>query len=123
VIEMIEILQESHGNMLAIKGCGTLTDSDYEELLIPTLERIMKEHHKARLLFVMGDDFKGWNMGAAWRYAKFGFTHKNDFEKVAAVCGPKWVQWTMKLKSFFIPAEIRTFSCGERSEAFDWIEA
>lgn len=123
VSTMIEILTESRGNLLAIKGSGKLTGRDYEELLIPSLEAIMKEHHKARLLFYMDADFEGWELGAAWDYASFGFKHKDDFEKVAAVCGPKWVHWGMKLKSYFVNGDVRTFRCEESSEAWKWIEA
>ncbi|MEW6347502.1 MAG: STAS/SEC14 domain-containing protein [Thermodesulfobacteriota bacterium] len=120
---MIEILQESQGNVLAVQGRGTLSDADYDHLLIPTLENIMKEHRKARLLFDMSRGFRGWNIAAAWRYAKFGLKHRSDFEKVAAICGPKWVQMGMKMQALVSGGETKTFSCDERSEAFDWIRA
>lgn len=123
VSTMIEIMPESRGNLLAIKGSGKLTGRDYEELLIPSLEAIMKEHHKARFLFYMDADFQGWDLDAAREYASFGFKHKDDFEKVAAVCGPKWVHWGMKLKSYFVNGDVRTFPCEESSEAWKWIGA
>ncbi|MBI5252358.1 MAG: STAS/SEC14 domain-containing protein [Desulfomonile tiedjei] len=120
---MIEILPDTHGNMLAIRGRGKLTGRDYEELLIPSLEAIIKEHRKARLLFHMDADFSGWDIDAAWNYANFGFRHKGDFEKVAAVCGPKWVHWGMKLKSYFVDGEVKAFPCEEASQALDWINS
>ncbi|MBI5570157.1 MAG: STAS/SEC14 domain-containing protein [Desulfomonile tiedjei] len=120
---MIEILPESEGSTLAIRGRGRLTAADYENLLIPRLEAILQQHAKARLLFDMDDDFKGWEFRAAWDYAKFGLKHTDHFEKVAAVCGPKWVQWGMKFKSLFVPGEVKTFSCAERPEALEWIRS
>ncbi len=118
---MIEILPESQGNVLAIRGTERLTASDYEELLIPRLEAIIRKHRKSRLLFLMDPDFKGWDFDAAKLYANFGLKHRNDFERVAGVCGPKWVNWGMKLQSLFSRSEIRTFSCDEAPSAMQWI--
>jgi hypothetical protein len=120
---MIEILPESQGNLLAIRGSGKLTARDYEELLIPSLEAIIKEHRKARLLFYMDSDFRGWDFDAVINYANFGFKHKKDFEKVAGVCGPTWVHWGMKLQTLFADSEVKTFSCKESPLAFQWINS
>ena len=123
VVIVIEILPESRDNILAIKGTGKLTQSDYEDLLIPRLKAIIEGHSKARLLFHMDEGFRGWDANAAWNYAKFGLKYKNAFDKVAAVCGPQWVHWGMKLKALFVPAEIKSFSCNEQTEAWNWLRA
>ena len=120
---MIEILPESHDNILAVKGAGRLSREDYERVLIPRLESLVEDHPKARFLFYMDEDFKGWDPVAAWHYARFGLKHKDRFEKVAAVCGPKWVQLGMKLKSYFVNGDVKTFACEEGIEALNWIEA
>ncbi|MCA1959697.1 MAG: STAS/SEC14 domain-containing protein [Desulfomonile sp.] len=120
---MIEILPESHNDILAVRGSGKLTKQDYEEILLPRLEEMVGEHSKIRFLFYMDRDFEGWEPGAAWDYAKFGFRHRNNFSKVAGVCGPKWVEWEFKLKSLFTGAGVKTFPCDRRSEALEWIEA
>ena len=118
---MIEIRPETHGNVLAIRGTRRLTAEDYEELLIPSLESLIKDHSKARLLFEMGPDFRGWNIDAAWRATKFSLKHKDEFEKVAALCGPKWVHWAMKLSSYLIDGDVRVFPCDQRYQALEWI--
>jgi len=119
---MIEILPETNGNLLAIRGRGKLTDKDYTEVLIPRLDALSKDHPKLRLLFEMGDDFEGWDFSAALRYAKFGLKNRDNFDKVAAVCGPKWVNWGLKIQSLFTKADVATFSCAQRSDARRWIE-
>jgi len=93
------------------KGTGKLSGEDYEDVLIPRLQAMVKEHPRARFLFYMDDDFKGWDLMASWHYARVGFKHKDLFEKAAAVCGPKWVQGSMKLQSFFVHGDVRTFLC------------
>jgi hypothetical protein len=120
---MLEILPESHGNLLAVRCSKKLTEKDYEEVLIPRLEALINEHSKARFMFYMDKDFEGWEFDAAIHYAKFGIKHRQEFEKVAAVGGPKWVNWGMKVQSFLVPGEVRTFSCDEGELAKRWIES
>ena len=120
---MIEILPQSHDDILAVRGSGKLTKRDYREVLLPRLNEMVERHPKVRFLFHMDQDFEGWDAAAALDYAKFGIRHRNDFSKVAAVCGPKWVQWEFKLKSYFTGAGVKTFPCDRKAEALEWIEA
>ena len=119
---MIEILPKSHGNILGVKGMGKLTELDYKDVLIPKLEGIIKEHGKARCLFSMGVDFEGWELNAAWDDAKFGIQHRSDFEKVAVVGGPLWMEWGTKIGSLFMSGEVKTFSKDQLEEAWNWIQ-
>ncbi len=118
---MITISPESKGNILVISATGKLTDQDYREVLIPRLEAIIREHGKARLLLDMGDEFHGWEGAAAWDDARFGLAHRNDFEKMGVVGGPKWVEWALKIGAVAISGEIRNFAASEREQAMRWI--
>jgi hypothetical protein len=120
---MIKVLSESHGNIFIARASGKLTDQDYKDVLIPRLESIIREHGKARLLLDMGDEFSGWEAAALWDDAHFGLTHRNDFEKMGVIGGPKWVEWALKIATLAISGEIRSFSSSDRAEAFRWIHA
>lgn len=120
---MIKVLPESKGNILVLSAVGKLTDQDYKDVLIPRLESIIREHGKARLLLDMNDEFDGWEAAALWDDAHFGLTHRNDFEKVGVIGGPKWVESGLKIAALAISGEIRSFSSSERKEALRWINA
>ena len=120
---MIDILPESLGKILGIRATGTLTDHDYKTVLIPRLETIIREQGTSRVLFLMDEDFQGWEMEAMWDDAKFGMAHRNDFEKCAVVGGPRWVEWGAKLGALLIKTELRTFSGEQLQEAWEWIES
>jgi SpoIIAA-like len=94
---MIQIMPESHGKIIGVKPSGKLTDRDYQEVLIPTLESLIKEHGKIRLLCLLDEGFAGMEVGAMWDDAKFFLPHKDDFEKMAIVGGPQWVKLAMKI--------------------------
>ena len=118
---MISISPESRDNILVLSATGKLTDRDYKEVLIPRLEAIIRIHGKARLLLDMGDEFHGWEAAAAWDDARFGLAHRNDFERMGVVGGPKWVEWAMKIGALAVSGEIKSFPAGERDQALHWI--
>lgn len=45
---------------------NALAGNKKENLLIPRLDSIIREHGKARLLLNMGDYFHGWEAAALW---------------------------------------------------------
>jgi hypothetical protein len=119
---MIEVLPESKENILVLRTVGKLTDQDYKDVLIPRLDSIIREYGRARLLLDMGD-FHGWEAAALWDDARFGLTHRNDFEKMGVIGGPRWVEWGVKLAGMVVGGEIRSFSPGESEDALNWIKA
>jgi hypothetical protein len=114
-------IAESKGNTLIISATGKLTDADYRDVLIPRIEAVIREHGKSRLLLDMGEEFHGWEAAAAWDDARFGFVHRNDFEKLAIVGGPKWVEWGMKIGAVMMSGEVKSFTASEREQAMRWV--
>lgn len=118
---MFQIMPESQGNILGLRATGKLTDQDYQEILIPRLEALIKRHGKVRLLCFMDEEFAGVEAWAMWDDAKFFLPHKDDFEKMAIVGGPKWIELIMKLFVPLMKGEHKTFSAGQLSKAWKWI--
>jgi hypothetical protein len=120
---VIEILDESHANILGVKATDKLTDRDYKTVLIPSINQILNQYGKARIIFTMGEGFHGWEPSAAWDDATFGMKHRNDFEKCAVVGGPKWVEWATKLGALLMTGEVKTFSADQLNDAWNWIQS
>jgi len=120
---MIEIMPESHDNILGARAIGKLTDDDYKNVLIPRMEELAEEHGNARFLFFLDEGFEGWEPEAAWDDAKFGVKLQKGLERMAVVGGPKWVEWGMKLDNYITHTEVKTFPTDELQEAWDWIES
>ena len=116
---MIEVLPESDGNLLAVRAVGKLRRSDYRDEIIPRLRAIFHDHGKARFLL---EDFDGWDVGAFWDDARFGLAHRQAFERIGIIGGPRWVVLSLKIVALTMDGEVRTFSPGERGEAFEWIK-
>jgi hypothetical protein len=118
---MIEFLPETGKNVLAVKATGKLTKKDYEEVFIPKLDSVLDEYGKIKALLYLSEDFEGWEIGAMWDDAVFGLKHRNDFEKIAVVGGPKWVRWAMKISSHFMKGKTGIYPDSKLREALDWI--
>src|SRR5208337_1159153 len=112
---VFQIMPESQGKILGLRASGKLTDQDYQVILIPRLEALIKKHGKVRLLCFMDEEFAGVEAWAIWDDAKFFLPHKDDFEKMAIVGGPKWIELIMKIFAPLMKGEHKTFSAGQLS--------
>lgn len=119
----IEVLPESAGNVLGVRARGKLTALDYEELWIPKILTLIEAHGTVRLLLHLGEDFEGWELGAAWDDAKFGFRHQDKCEKIAVVGGSSWIERGTRLFAHVLKGEVRTFPAEELAAAWEWIKA
>lgn len=117
---MVEVLPGSRGSALLLRAIGMLSDADYRNVLIPRLEAIISEHGKARLLLDLSDFF-GWEVAALWDDVRFGLAHKHDFERIAIVGGPRWMDWGVRLSALLMSGELRSFVPREREAAVAWI--
>jgi len=120
---MFKIMHESEGKIVGLRATGKITDQDYQEVLIPSLETLINRYGKIRLLCFMDEGFAGIEAGAIWDDAKFFLPHRNDFEKMAVVGGPKWIELIMKLFGPLLEGEMKTFPTEQLSIAWEWIRA
>lgn len=116
---MVEVLPGSNGNILMLRAEGRLTRQDYKNVIIPRLQGMIRDHGKVRFLL---EDFDGWQAAALWEDARFGLSHRNDFEKIGLIGRPRWVGWGLKLVALVMSGEMRTFSASEHSKALNWIK-
>jgi hypothetical protein len=118
---MVQIMPESAGKIIGLRATGKLTDQDYQEILILSLEALINQHGNIRLLCFMDEEFAGLAAGALWDDAKFFLPHKDDFEKMAIVGGPKWIELSMKLFAPLMKGDVKTFASDQLTQAWEWI--
>jgi hypothetical protein len=121
---MIEKLPESSGNVLGYRIRGKLTEADYRDVLVPEMEKAMKEHPKIRVVWVM-ETFEGWTVGGAWEDLLLGLKF-TAVEKMATVIDESWDEWMTPLFQVFTTltrTELRFFKKERLTEAWEWIRA
>jgi hypothetical protein len=118
---MLELLPESRADILVLRASEKLTALDYEEEFIPLLEKLIRQYGHARVLLYLDEDFQGWEAEALWDDAAFGLRHRSDFEKIAVVGAPAWLEWGIRIGNTLLEGEARTFGPDDLSEALAWV--
>ena len=115
----ITLHETNEGRIIEVHISGKVTAADYEHF-VPTVERLVKQHGKIRLLVEM-HDFHGWTAGALWQDIKFDARHFNDIERIAMVGESKWQQGMSVFCKPFTAAKIRYYDHGAIDEARAWL--
>jgi hypothetical protein len=119
---MLETIQPSVDNVVALRATGKVTGDDYETVLIPLIEEKLASYDKIRLLYHLGPEFTGYEAEAMWDDTKVGLKHLTHFEKIAVVTDVEWIIRLVKAAGFLIPGEVRLFANSELAAAQTWIK-
>jgi hypothetical protein len=120
---MIEPLTDFPDNVVALACKGHVTRRDYETVLVPAVEKALKQHRNVRVYYQIGPDFAGIDPGAVWEDFKVGMEHLRRWERIAVVTDVDWIRHTIRIFSFLIPGEVKVFPTSQTSAAHDWIVA
>jgi hypothetical protein len=107
-------------DVLAIKATGKITHTDYQDKLIPKAEALMAKG-PIRMLYVVDQDFSGFELEALWDDSKFGLKHWNDFSRIAVVADQAWLRNAVSMFTPLIRGEVRLFKLSDLSTAKAWI--
>ena len=116
---MIETIETGSPHVVGLKLFGTLHDDDYLRF-VPMMEDIFTVVGKVRL-FILLEDFHGWDLHAAWDDLKFSLRHYSDFERIAMVGDRKWEKWMASFCKPFTNAKVKYFDMSEVDTARMWL--
>jgi hypothetical protein len=119
---VLELIQPTTGNIVAVHASGMVTSEDYERVLIHEIKVVLESHDKARVLFQMDPD-TGFTAGAVWEDASFGLSHFFSFEKFALVSDSDWINNSVKAFGFMMPCPVKIFARDDLDAAQEWIAA
>jgi hypothetical protein len=117
---MIEVVDRTD-NAVRMKAAGKLTASDYEQVVIPTVESVLEKNEKVNVQIEFSGDYEGTEIGAMWQDDKFGWKHRKEFGKVSVVGAPKWMEWGAKVGGKLTSADLKTFPGEQADDAWDWV--
>jgi SpoIIAA-like len=119
---MIEVLPETHDDMLAVRVSGELTNEDFD-LYREQIRDRMKKYGAARLYYEMSHlDLSRIKPGAAMENALFDLVHGREYGRVAMVGEKAWQEWAAKLISPVKKKGVRYFGMHERERAMRWVQ-
>lgn len=107
--------------VLGFTVTGKLTPTDYEDVLMPAIERAVAAHGKVRMLVEWDEGFAGWEPMALLDDARLGIAHWNHFERLALIGSPHWLDGFVKLFDKVSHGRVQTFAMGQREAALEWV--
>jgi hypothetical protein len=115
----IQLNETNGGKVLEVQASGKLAADDYQRF-VPEFERLVQQHGKISVLFVM-NDFHGWEAGALWQDIKFDLKHFSDIERLAMVGDKQWEKGMAMFCKPFTKAQIRYFDHAQVAAARAWV--
>jgi len=116
---MFEKLKDSSGNVIGFKAIGTITASDYHEL-VPEVRSLVAKEGNIRLLFDLSN-FK-WEKIEAWLPdLKFAKEFHHEIEHMALVGDKTWAKWMAHLAKPFYARDAKFFHSADIAKAWAWL--
>ncbi len=106
---------------IGFEASGIVTPSDRNRVLGPTIDTMLAESGKVRLLYLAGADFAGYGEGAPFDDMVFGSRHFTDFKKIAFVSDAGPYPRAVNALNGLMPAELRVFPRRELEAAKEWL--
>ncbi len=117
---MFKFIEGLPQDVLAIEAVGMVTHEDYKRVLIPKAEAMMSKG-AIKMLYVIGKEFTGFEVGALWDDSAFGLRHWHDFSHIAVVADQPLLRAVVGMFKPFFHGDVRLFSLAELPAARSWI--
>jgi hypothetical protein len=117
---MLTPIQNLPPDVLGFEASGRVSHEDYTTHLIPEAEALMRRG-PLKMIYVLGKDFAGYDLGAMWDDTAFGIRHRRDFSRIAVVGDQQWLRAAVSLFRPFFPCDVRLFALSDLEPAKAWI--
>lgn len=118
---MIKLISDLPDGAIGFEASGIVSASEYEAIVIPTVDAAAAGGRKLRMLYHVTPGFEKFEVGAMWDDAKVGLKHLASWEKIAVVTDVGWIRTGVKIIGFAIPGEVQVFDNGGLSDAKAWL--
>jgi SpoIIAA-like len=120
---MIEKLEGIPGYVAGFIASGKVTKQDYGDLVVPEVDRLVKEHGHIHFILVIKTDVGNFTAGAWMKDALVGVKHLSKWKKMAIVSDQKGVEKITSIISPVMPGKTKGFPLSELEAAKAWVSA
>ncbi len=118
---MITILSDIPQNVVAFKATGTITKEDFQKIVTPTVEALIKKTGQINFLLYLDTDIDNFTIGAWFEDAMLGLKNLLKWKRAAIVTDSKNIIAFTKIFSLLLPSEFKGFSKESYDEALLWV--
>jgi hypothetical protein len=118
---MLQPLSDMPASVVAVRAVGEITKEDYEAVMLPIVERAVKENNEINFLMVLETDVQNFTPAAWMRDAWMSLKNYSKWNKVAVVTDQKFVEKLSDMLRYVFPGEAKGFSLDELQQAKEWV--
>ncbi len=120
---MIETLQGFPADAVAVRVSGFVSKADYDQALVPEIDRALQASERIRLYYEVAPDFALISPGAIWEDFWVGMRHWTHWKRVAVVTDLPWIRQMVVIFGFLLPGATKVFARAEAEAARAWLIA
>ncbi|MDQ1163027.1 STAS/SEC14 domain-containing protein [Chryseobacterium sp. SORGH_AS_0447] len=117
---MITIIPEAPENVAAFSATGDVTKEDFQNLVLPHVQRKVDEYNELNYLLYLDTDLDKFTMGAWLQDAILGLKNLTQWNRAAIVTDKEGVQNFTDIFSVVMPGEFKSFPKGNLYNALYW---
>jgi len=117
---MIESLHGLPDGVIGFRAVGAVDASDYTSTLDPAIDAAIAEGRKVNLVYVLGDDFERYSLGALWQDARLEGKPAHVWGRIALVTDHSLIGEVIHGIAFLFPCELRIFAVSALDDAVAW---
>ena len=118
---MIGVIENAPPNVAAFRAFGKVDKSDYDNVLIPEVDRLVKKQDSINFLLLLDTDLTDFTMGAILKDLAVGLKHFSKWHKMAIVSGSDAINKFTDLFSYIAPGESKGFKHDDLDNAIEWV--
>lgn len=109
-------------NVAAFRASGKVTMEDYQQVIVPVVERLVKEIGEINFLLVLDTGVENFTAGAWAQDALLGLKNFGNWHRAAIISNSDNVITFTNGFSLIAPGEFRGFKKSAYAEAIRWVE-
>lgn len=117
---MIEQLSDLPDSVIGFRAVGAVEASDYQSVVDPAIEATIAAGHKVNLVFVLGEEFERYSLGAMWQDALLEGKPERTWGRIALVTDHSIVGEIIHGIAFLLPGDLRIFAVAAQADAVQW---
>lgn len=118
---MLTIMNDLPPHVLGIRATGAVTKQDFDEVLKPALNALVKRTGKINYLLLLETTVSNFTLGAWVDDLGIGLKHFTRWNRIAVVTNEKLVEKFSDAFGWVVPGESKGFTLSELASAKEWV--
>ena len=118
---MLTIIPDLPPHVAGLRATGKVTEYDFEEVLIPAIDDLVKRTGKINYLLLLETPVSNFSLGAWVNDVVVGLKHFTQWNKIAIVTDQEAVKKFSDVFGYAVPGDSKGFKLSELEEAKKWV--